>query len=494
MNLNPDNIKIIAVIAVIVFLYLYSSGTISDKKIKKNMEKERKRAQHTQIPKEMLKRVPAEGDFILGKDSRTKKYYVWDTNKAPLPHVACLASSGGGKTSTVLLPFVLLNPKATCFVIDLKNEIGTKGVFLDSPNVAVVQPDKKYGYGFDVFATLSEASTDDEVYEVLQTITLAVIPTQKGDNSFWSIEAQALFLGLLLYYYNEGHHNLIEIIDCILSDDIKAQVQEAMNVLPQGSKAFRCLVQFENQNEETFTSVTANMCQSLQLYSNDSSIRWLFSDSPLKVSYKTLEAQRSIYLCIPDAKLEAWNSPICVVISLLLQSLTYRSEDSHQIYFLLDELGSVVAHNGLPQLVTSMQIMRSRRVSILMFLQQVESLRAGFTEEQTTTILGNCGIKICLDSSSPKTQELMSKKWAPVYISRKQSKSSGKNKSNSTSFSYEEVVKPSEMMSLVKNNEAIVITPMLPFATVQKVPYYKDTYLKPIADKIREHNEKIKGR
>lgn len=492
MNLNPESLKTVAVIAIIMFLYLYSSGSTPDKKIRKNMERERKKAQHPNIPKEMLKKVPTEGDFILGKDAKTKKYVVWDTNKAPLPHVACLASSGGGKTSTVLLPFVLLNPKATCFVVDLKNEIGTKGVFLDSTNVSIVQPDKKYGYGFDVFATLSEASSDDEIYQVLQTITLAIIPTQKGESAFWSIEAQNLFLGLLLYYYGEGHHNLIEIIDCILSDDIKAQIQEAMNVLPQSSKAFRCLVQFESQNEETFTSVTANMCQNLQLYSNDTAIRWLFSDAPLKVSHKTLENKRSIYLCIPDAKLDAWNSAICVIISLLLQALTYRPETAHQIYFLLDELGSVVAHNGLPQLVTSMQIMRSRRVSILMFLQQVESLRAGFTEEQTTTILGNCGIKICLDSSSPKTQELVSKKWAPYFIARKQSKSSGKNNSNSYSFEMQDVIRPSDMMSLVKNNEAIIFTPTLPYAMVKKVPYYSDPHLKPIADKVKEYNEKLK--
>lgn len=478
-------------LVVLAFLAFVVGSPTSDKSIRKNMERERKKAQHPPIPKQSLVAKPHEGHFILGKHKN--RYVVWDTNKAPLPHVACLASSGGGKTSSVLLPFVMLNPNATYFCIDLKGEIVEKGTFMDAPNICIVQPSKKSGYGFDVFAGLSDSSTEDEIYEVLQTITLAIIPSQKGDAAFWSTEAQNMFLGLSLFLYGQGNHDFIDIIDQILSNNIQETIQRALTELPYSSKAYRCLSQFDSMAEETITSIIANMCVSLQIYSNDSSVRYLFT-APLKVSHYTLEAQRSIFLCIPDAKLDAWNSAICVIIALVLKGLTYRSEDSHQIYMLLDELGSIVSHNGLPQLVTSMQIMRSRKLSIALFLQQQESLESSFTPEECTTILGNCGIKIFLDSSSPKTQELVSKNLAPYYISRKQSKNNGQSKSNSYSFEMIDVIRPSDMMQLVKNSEAIIFTPNIPYAMVKKAPYFSDPYLKPVADKIKEHNKKFKGR
>lgn len=477
------NWGLILIIAVILFMFLYS-GTTSDAKIRKNLERQKKRAMHPPVAKELRRNRPIEGDFVLGKQGRN--YVCWNTDKDS--HILVIGGSGSGKSSCLVLPFLLNNQNATVFAVDIKGELVAKGKMKDDPRICVFSPHDHSGWGFNAFYGLGVESTPQDILQVMQTIAFSLIPLGESKERFWSISARNMLTGLLIFYYNSGKHNLIACIDSILGCPIRDQIEEISNIASPGSNEYKYLNQFSGMADETLLSVYSNMANSLSCFS-DVNLRWAFSDAPRKISPLTLEDKRSVFLSIPEHKLAAWSGPLAMIVDLTLDELSKRPENSHRIFFLLDELGRIISSGGaLDGLVDASMTLRSRKVTLCLVVQQIESLNAGFSESKVTTLVGNCNIKVVLDASSSKTQKTVCSDWVGKYTQKKQSKTSGRNKSSSFSYEEKDRLTPSDLMSLTRNGEAVVVTP-LGYSMLKKCPYYKDPFFKLIADKIKEHNK-----
>lgn len=484
--MNKENIIIIVIILMIVSLFIFSGGT-SDSKIRKNLQKQKEKAMHPRAERSLLRTEPRQGDLILGKQG--EKYVCWDTQKDA--HCLVIGGSGSGKSSSLVLPFLLNNPDTPVLAVDIKGELVKKGRYMDDPRICIFSPQNHNNYGFDVFYGLNENSSQQEILETMQIVTFSLIPLGNTKDSYWAISARNMLTGLLIYYYNTGHHNIISIIDCILGSPINDQVEEVMNTAEPTANEYKYLTQFSGMADETIMSVYSNMAICLSSFS-DLNIRWAFGDAEKKVSPLTLEEKKSIFLCIPEHKLTAWSGQLALIINLTLDALSKRPENSHKILIVLDELGRIVSSGtaGLDGLIDASMTLRSRKVTLFLVIQQIESLYTGFSEHKVTTLIGNCSIKIVLDASSSKTQRTVCSEWVPKYIQRRQSKSSGgRSNSNNYSFAEQDTLTPADLMSLVKNNEEVVITP-LGYMMLKKCPYYRDKYLKPKAEKIKNQNER----
>lgn len=474
------------IIAVLLFLRFFCFGSTSDAKIKKDMEKQKKKAMHPPADKSLRRKSPNQGDFLLGKQGN--KYICWDTSKDA--HILVIGGSGSGKSSCLVLPFLLTNPDATIFAIDIKGELVAKGREKDDDRICVFSPHDHSGYGFDVFYNLDDDSTPQDILATMQTIAFSLIPLGNSSEQYWNISARNLLTGLTMYYWDAGRHDLIAIIDAILGSPIRDQIDEMANTADPKGNAYKYLNQFNGMADETLLSVYSNMANSLSCFS-DINLRWAFSEAPRKCSPLTLEEGKSIFLSIPEHKLAPYSGALAMVINLTLDNLSKRPEDSHRIFFLLDELGRIISSGGaLDGLIDASMTLRSRKVVLCMVVQQIESLRTGFSEHKVTTLIGNCNIKIILDASSSQTQKTVCNEWVPKYIQRKQSKTtSSKNNNNSFSFEEKDRLNPSDLMGLTKRGEAVIVTP-LGYMMLQKCPYYKDKHLAPIAEQIKKHNER----
>lgn len=89
-----------------------------------------------------------------------------------------------------------------------------------------------------------------------------------------------------------------------------------------------------------------------------------------------------------------------------------------------------------------------------------------------------------LDASSRKTQDMVVS-WAGVYKERKQSVSGQRQRT--TSYEDKDILRSSDLMTLVRSGELILISPY-GYNRLEKCPYYSDRYIKPLADDIREYN------
>ena len=476
---------IVLVIVILLFCAFALSGPPSNKTIEKRIEQQHKQAMHMPVDKKLLQKRLSEGVFVLGKQKN--KYVCWNIDKDS--HILIIGGSGSGKSSCYIIPFLITNPNATVFAVDIKGELVQKGRDRDDQRICVFSPCDHSGYGFDVFYSLNENSTQQELLETMQTIAYSLIPLGTTKDTFWPISARNMLIGLLLHYYSVGRHDLIACIDAILGSPINEQIDEIMNTDDSKSNSYKYLNQFAGMADETLLSVYSNMANSLSCFS-DENLRWAFAYAPKKASPLTLEKKKSIFLSIPEYKLSPWSGPLAMIVNLTLNSLSKRPENSHRVFFLLDELGRIVSSGGaMDGLVDASMTLRSRKVSLCLVVQQIESLQAGFSENQVTTLVGNCNIKIILDASSSKTQKTVCEDWVSKYIQCKQSKSIG-GKSHNNSYSFEEVnrISPSDLMSLPKNGEAVIITPF-GYSMVKKCPYYVEKSMKEKATRIKEINE-----
>lgn len=467
-----NDIFLYLIVFLIFVLFMFSSNVTSDSTIKKRMKKEKQKAMHPPVDAKLLRTKPTEGDFILGRQGN--KYVCWHTKQDG--HILIIGGSGSGKSSCYIIPFLLTNPNATVFAIDIKGELVAKGKRRNDPRVCVFSPYDHSGYGFDPFYALTANSSEQDKLSTMQTIAFSLIPLGNEKDKFWAISARNMLIGLLLYYYDIGKQDLILCIDAILGCPIREQVDEIINSIEPECNTYKYMNQFSGMADETLLSVYSNMANSLTCFS-DKNLHWAFSDAPRKVSPETLEQKKSVFLSIPEHKLAPWSGALAMIVNLTLDALSKRPENSHRIFFLLDELGRIVSSGGsLDGLVDASMTLRSRQVSLCLVIQQIESLQTGFPEHKVTTLIGNCQIKIILDASSCKTQKTVCGDWVPKYIQRKQSKStSSKNRNNSFSFEEKDRLTPSDLMSLTKNNEAVVITP-LGYSMLKKCPYYKDRF------------------
>lgn len=486
MVVKMNNFFIIFTIFAFFLLLAFGSST-SDSTIQKRMQKQKERAMHPTVNKNLLRTKPQQGDFILGKQGN--KYVCWDTKQDG--HILIIGGSGSGKSSCFIIPFLLSNPGATVFAIDIKGELVAKGRHQDDPNTCIFSPHDHRNYGFDPFFALNEKSSAQDILVVMRTVAFALIPLGESKDKFWPISARNMLTGLLIYYYKTGKRDLISCIDTILGCPIREQVDEIINSADAHSNEYKYLNQFSGMADETLLSVYSNMANSLSCFS-DTDLRWAFSEAPRKVSPLTLEEEKSIFLSIPEHKLAPYSGILAMMINLTLDTLSKRPEGSRRIFFLLDELGRIVSGGSFDSLIDSIMTLRSKSITMCTAVQQLESLLTGFSEAKVTTLVGNCNVKIVLDASSSKTQKTVCSDWVPKYIQRKQSKSSGtKNRTNSYSFEEKERLSASDLMTLPQRKEAVVITPY-GYSMIKKCPYFVDKYLKEKYDFIKKSNDERK--
>lgn len=442
----------------------------------------KKKALYPKIPKELLHDEPA--GMILGKDKKTKKY-VCNQEQS---HYFIIGGAGSGKSSCHIINSILANPSATFFVVDIKGELSFKGTRYGDGSVMIFNPSDKISWGYNPFFLLGENSTTQEIMETMQTIvaSLIQIPANIKD-PFWKLSARNLMTGLLIYYYKQGKHTFIDVVDEILGRPIAESIQAVMENAEHNSVEYRYIVQFSSMAEETLGSIVAEVNNHLTIFVNDENIRYAFKDNSSKLSPKVLEEGKSIFLSIREDKLTPYYDILQLIINQTLSFLEQRPEDSKPIYFVIDELPRIVANGKLDRLGDAVRTLRSRCVRLVLVTQSIEALQQAYTEAEIVDLISNCNYVIVLSAKSQKTQEMVCK-WCGKYRAKKKSWSgNGKDKRSNISYEDKELIEESDFIQLERKEEAILITPY-GYLRVKKVPYYKDKFFKPLAEKIKKHN------
>ena len=489
-SINPNLIDIYEVkyicvaISLLPFMFLFNVFMNEPREEAAITGKEQ--AMRPPVNKKLLYRKP-QGIFF-GK--HRSKYVCRDVNEDG--HVLLIGGTGSGKSSRSVINTILCNPTVTMFSIDIKGELSFKATKYGSKKVRIFNPQDRDAYGYNPLYGLSDKSTGQEIYERMQLISFSLIamPASLKD-PFWKNSSRNLLIGMLVYYFKQGSHSFVEIVDQILSAPIKEQIEAILNNSRKTSVEYRYIVGFKDMEEETLGGIVGEMNNHLQIFANDQDIRYAFKDSAHKISPKTLLKGKSIFISIREEKLTAYYDVLQMIINQMLAELEKRPEDSKPIIFIIDELPRILSAGKIDRLLDAARTLRSRKVTLFLITQSVEALMIAFSESEAMDIISNCPYVIVLNASSSKTQKMICD-WAGKYRARRKSWNfDGMETSRSrVSINYEEknILEPADLKKL--GNDAILFSPY-GYNRIKKCAYYSDKYFKPLSEACVKHNKAI---
>lgn len=458
-------------------------------------QQERQREQRNQrIPAEMLKRSPQHGDLILGK---YKGSYVTASIADTDSHYAIIGTSGTGKTSCYLLNNLILNNGLGALVLDVKDsELYRKNTRLGDPNVLKFDPADRSSYGYDPLYRLHDGSAANEILETMQLIANSIISVSAdAKDKFWPNSAKNMLLGLSIYLYKQGLHNLIEIVDSILSQPIEASIQDALTGSSPADPEYRYLIMFQGIEAVTLYGVYAELASNLTVFANHPGIRYAFRDNPRKITPLDLEARKRIFLCVDQTELVTLNGVVKLILDEMLYQMQRRMQgreesDVPPLLFIIDELPQLLVNGPRSQLIQGLRVLRSSKVRMILAFQTIESLESAYSHAQVVDLCSNCNHMIVLNGGNSTSTLEMVCSLAGQFSEKKQSVSSGTRGSTTTSYEEKNILTPAEINRMPQQGKALVLSPS-GYMILDKAPYYQCKYIQPLAQEINRHNKHI---
>ncbi len=380
--------------------------------------------------------------------------------------------------------------------MDVKPELSRKSVYEGRSDVRVLNPSLMNSYGFDVFYSLTEKSSDDELKMRMSIIANSLIVNPGGDNSFFYNSAQTILTAFLMYGFRK-EKNFCEIIEYIMDASVEDLIEEILqdDGMVEHPKIKRLIQGYSGKDSDAFQDVVMTLQQDLSIFDVDS-VKNFFDQSRLKIaSPDDLVQGKSLFLAIPDYLLDQYRPIFRLIISLCLKYLTSIPEEEktweRPIWFLIDEAGSI---GPLPGLISEgLPRARSRGVQISLVVQSYFQLVDTYGASGAKAILDSCKNKIVLSCSNTETAKMMSD-WTGTYLETKvsvQKRNSWDGNSNSISKDYRPVMDVSDINRLEADNKILVFAKE-GFFLAQKSPFFKIKDFKEKSDVIVLNNDRIK--
>ncbi len=462
--------------------------------------------------REAAKRPPPEQGLLYKKPQgycfgKYKGMYVCKRVDEP-GSILIEGASGSGKSATIIQS-TLLNPenKKNCrfFVIDIKEELQYKCLKpsdIYSPrnpggDSIIISPVDRKAYGFDCFYALSDTSTEGEVYEIMEVVSQSLIPPAHSDNKVWTDSARMLLTSCGTYFYHhEGVHTLPEIITKIKEEDIESIVQKIVRNTVPGSATYTSAIGFSKMAPETLYSVTLTMNNHILQFATSQSLVWALGQNPRKASPPDL-LKYNLYVTLPEEKMTQWSNYIVLLINSVLHWLSGLPEHDMEptrnyIGLFFEELGSLYAgvEGSIELLAPALRLYcRSKGATCVCCLQSISQLNEYIGKELARDMAQNLVYKYYLSCGDPaEAREICT--MAGKYMKRRVTSSgSGNQRKDSTSFTDEEILTESELLTLPREDEIVLLSEKSGYNRLEKVYVFKDRYFAPLLQEVKESRE-----
>lgn len=456
---------------------------------------------HPPVDKQLLHKNPC--GIVFGKDVHTGRYVCQNTDKRGIAHELIIGGSGSGKSSSLIIPTLLVNQEKTVVAVDIKGELSKKTVDLqkagEDGRICILNPNDRGMYGYDPLYELNsiENPSTQQIVSTWQQISVCLInksPSEK--DPYWSDSARNMCTGLGIYYYRDGCHEFIDVIDRILGSPITEQVTEVLEKAKPTSPEYRYIVQYgdltDDKGKVTLGTIFSNLGNKLTLFSNDSDLRYWLKTNPQRCTpYSVFKDRKSIYITLKEEKLEVYSGLLKLIIDQLLKEAERQPDVSggagENVLFVIDELPRILQSGKLNSLLSGTKTLRSKGIVLIMVTQSYSALQQAYSRQEVDDLINNCEYVACLSAKDPATAKMVSA-WCGKYLERSISRQDGKNRSNSTSFSEQTILTESDLLKLQESGELILISPH-GWNRIQKVPYFKDPYFRKISDEIKKAND-----
>ena len=449
---------------------------------------QKKIATYPKVPKKYLNKEP-EG-VILGT---YKNQYVRIPTQA-IYHYCVIGGSRSGKTSTVLLDTLLANfaTKKNDFLtyaIDIKGELHIKSSYSHSPDIMVVNPTDQTTAGWDVYYRLRDNPSDDLIIEVMQEVASALIISTSKSDSFFVNNAQDMFVGMLLYFYQQGE-NFIDSVNKILESEIKSLIGEIIKSSEPSDLHYKYLAKFDGKDAESVEDCMVELTTNLSVFGSKSDIKYCFRDNPIKASPFTFKENKSVFLAIPEHMLESYKAILRLCTVQTLKEMERRPDASGKevknkpMIILIDEFARLGRMEGI---FNALATLASKKISVILAFQSLAQCEVIYSKEETRVLMDNCRVKVICEVSDPQSAKAV-QDWCGKYREKKETLSAGKNRHKTYTYEDKDIVQPNDLITLVNQEEVILIISGVGYLRPKKCYYFKDSQISKLAQKVRNHN------
>ncbi|WP_320983303.1 type IV secretory system conjugative DNA transfer family protein [Enterocloster bolteae] len=449
---------------------------------------QKKIATYPKVPKKYLNKEP-EG-VILGT---YKNQYVRIPTQE-IYHYCVIGGSRSGKTSTVLLDTLLANfaTKKNDFLtyaIDIKGELHIKSSYSHSPDIMVVNPTDQTTAGWDVYYRLRDNPSDDLIIEVMQEVASALIISTSKSDSFFVNNAQDMFVGMLLYFYQQGE-NFIDSVNKILESEIKSLIGEIIKSSEPSDLHYKYLAKFDGKDAESVEDCMVELTTNLSVFGSKSDIKYCFRDNPIKASPFTFKENKSVFLAIPEHMLESYKAILRLCTVQTLKEMERRPDASGKevknkpMIILIDEFARLGRMEGI---FNALATLASKKISVILAFQSLAQCEVIYSKEEARVLMDNCRVKVICEVSDPQSAKAV-QDWCGKYREKKETLSAGKNRHKTYTYEDKDIVQPNDLITLVNQEEVILIISGVGYLRPKKCYYFKDSQISKLAQKVRNHN------
>lgn len=382
------------------------------------------------------------------------------------------------------------------------------------PNVQVIKGSTYYNewYEFEGIAyPTKEALFNDlnalkdrlisEAYEDIQDICAQLCPPV-GQDPQWANGAQDFIRGTMLAMLEDSLYPELQLTKdkfifynvykiCMYRDpDPDAPVRTLQNYFKGRPKSSECVDLANgviNNAPSTMKGYMGHVATALNMFS-DLGISYLTSGTDINFSTFT-DVPSALFIIIPDEKDSRYplaNIYITQLYKILIDKASKNKpslELNRTVYFILDEFGNLPKIEKIKPFITAG---RSRRLFLMLIVQDYTQLTSKYGENDAQTIKNNCNIQIFIGTKDLKTKEEFSKNCGNktlIQTNTSESKSSdsksGKSTSTSTQVLSVPLIPPEELDHL-KEGEVIVnlfkeFSIKSTFTFAHKNPFYDQT-------------------
>lgn len=422
------------------------------------------------------------GVFFGMLSSQTYPNYV-GKDSAVDGHFLTLGGTGSGKTTSLLLN-TLMSWHHTLVAIDLKGDMVDKWHLINNSkpkhlrkNLKLVNPSLPNACHLDIYFFLA-SNGEENLYQNARTLALSLLPPNSNTNDpIWRNSSQQILTGCILYFFKEGF-SFIETMIAMQSQDVRSLLS-----LIRGSEnelAKLAVAQLDNVEDKILMNLGLDLSE-LSIFATDPMItNTLTPEADGEVlswgDINSPTANCDVIIQIEESKLEAWKPFTQLLFSQLLRSLSQRQDkylslvNQEPVLLLLDEFPRL---GYIPEINHSLSTLRSRDVTIGLFLQSTAQLDNIYGEDVRKIIMDNCQYKVILSATDPDTQEQLSKLTGVIKVGSRsvtQNSSSQFNFSMSVAETYEPMFFPHEFSTL---KDVLLLSPY-GVSLLDKVFYQSD--------------------
>jgi len=355
--------------------------------------------------------------FVQALSHNRNGFYIGSLGKLPLfynpfatgnGHMLTYAPSRTGKTISVIIPALLHWFGGSLFVTDIKGEltaITAKFRRAAGQNVLIFNPFNVLnikGVQFNPLRILVEDILNNQgkdLHDLARSIAYQLIsekPNDMGDGVFFRNGARRLLITFLLYMplFMPEDCNLPTLRKLVWSSsdeqkEIAAEMQDSdwlSGLLQDYGNALSEML--KDEYIKTYGAFRDNAMNALEIYDAHSPMGQAMSASDFSLK-DVLDGKTTLYLILPEAKLETHGSALGLIATLLLETIAASSKPS-PLMMLLEEMGNI---GKLPNLSKALSLLPSKGVRLWMVFQSrrqpIEiygTQMTGLIEEQSSMV------------------------------------------------------------------------------------------------------------